>query len=192
MYGKIETDKIPYDLVSIPSIGDGSCFFHSVLRAFHRSYIESTRRQQKMLVRDLRQALALVLGETDPDSGLTYYEKLSRGKLGEISKELKQYTLENFVDYLDSDAWADMSVLELISDQLCLDIYIISSDTGDIYNTGDYELYYKNRKSIILYNISNVHFETVGLYVDGEVKTLFDPGSSLIRFLNERYRIISL
>ena len=177
--------KIPYDLVVLPTIGDGSCMFHSILQGFNKTYIESSISEKKKITRKFRNDLSEILDEKMGDGRLCY-EQLSRGELKEISKEIPEASLKNMKNELKSNSWGDQRYLELISNQLGIDIYIISEDKKDVYFTGDFELYYKNRDSVIILDINNVHFETIGIKVNSEIKTFFDKDNEIIRFLRNK------
>ena len=82
---------------------------------------------------------------------------------------------------LRSNDWGDIRFLELISNVLDIDIYVVWNKTKDIYILGDKELYYKNRDSIIILNNENIHFDTIGLKQENGNRTLFDKNEPLIK-----------
>lgn len=180
----LENDKI----VIIPTIGDGNCYFHSVLRAFNSNYINAkTIFDRVNMARTFRNALADRLIETDPLTGNEYYFGLNNGKLEEISEGVREYTKESLRKELLSSNPVDNIYQELISNAINKDIYIIDSETKDVYYTGSaFSLYYKGRNSIVVY-YSPGHFEVIGIkHSDGSVDTLFTPEHALIRSCNDR------
>ncbi len=77
----------------------------------------------------------------------------------------------------------------MISNAIYKDIYIISKSSGDIFIDLDtnYNLYYKNRISIVLFHDHiKKHYTTVGLVEENRIKTYFDPHHPFICFLRER------
>ena len=177
--------KFPYNLVILSTIGDGSCMFHAILQGFNKTYIDGDTPERRNIVRKFRNNLSDLLGETMED-GKTCYEQLSRGELKDISKEVPEASLENMKKALKTNSWGDQRYLELISNQLDVDIFVINSYEKDVYFTGDYEIYYKNRDSVIILNTNNAHFETIGIKVNSETKTFFDKDNEIIKFLRTK------
>jgi hypothetical protein len=70
----------------LPTLGDGNCFFHSVLRAFNTNYIKAKSITDRVnMARTFRNALADLLEEIDPLTGKNYYSGLNNGELEKIS-----------------------------------------------------------------------------------------------------------
>jgi hypothetical protein len=176
------------NLVIIPTIGDGNCYFHSILRAFNSDYIRAASVFDRMnLSRTFRNSLAIRLSEVDPITGDEYYNTLNNGKLSEISKGVREYSKEHLYQELLSSAPVDNIYQELISNAINKDIYILDLETMDMYNTGSaYSLYYKGRNSIVI-AYSPGHFETIGVKrSDGTLNTIFTPEHPLIQTCQER------
>lgn len=176
------------NLVVLPTLGDGNCFFHSVLRAFNTNYITAESITDRVnMARTFRNALADLLEETDPLTGKNYYSGLNNGELEKISGGVKEYSLVGLQKELRSSSAVDNIYQELISNSLNKDIYIIDGSKKDMYHVGSaFPLYYKGRNSIIIYYIPG-HFEVVGLkHSDGTVDTLFTPEHPLIQACRER------
>jgi hypothetical protein len=123
MYRRVESTKFP-NLVSLPTLGDGSCFLHAVVQGFYKPYQTSrfddgTVLDKCALVRELRNDLARMLAEPakeefqpvgggessngeESDNGatkpakVTWYSILSRGQLTNLSKEL--HNVDDFPD----------------------------------------------------------------------------------------------
>lgn len=180
-----------YDgMIKIPSRGDGSCFFHSVLNAVFVEYREITslptqeERERKIreLVFEFRSGLAERLEQKDKD-GKTVYSRLSRGSLEEFSKTNPKYTLENLLNELRSTSDVDYVYFELVSDSVNIDIYVIDENSKKPYKIGDNELLIKNRPSIVLLFSGN-HYDLVGVRTSsGEFQTIFDPKHPFIQKL---------
>ena len=102
-------------LTAIPIIGNGSCFFNSILAGFSLTYINGITVDKKSgqqitvnrenYVSRFREDLANILSEkVDPTNpnGLTYYQSISRGQLPTISQNtgMSQYSLSNMQNEL--------------------------------------------------------------------------------------------
>lgn len=184
---KLVFNDIP-NLVVLSTMGDGNCFFHSVLRAFNTNYINAKNISERVnMARSFRNALADLLEEIDPLTGKTYYSGLNMGKLEEFAGGVKEYSLAGLQKELRSSAPVDNIYQELISNSLNKDIYIIDGSRKDMYHVGSaFPLYYKGRNSIIIYYVPG-HFEVVGLkHSNGDIDTLFTPEHPLIQSCRDR------
>jgi hypothetical protein len=190
--------EIGESLSAIKVPPDGSCFFHSVLRSFHREYIQSTTAEnRKLLCRRLRDTVAETLEEKNVTTKKTEYETLGGGYYSEFNEAVKdeigdKYSLAALQQELFSDNPVDHVYIEILSNHLNLDIYLISSKTGDVYLTGSHtSLLYKGRRSIvILYHPG--HYDIIGIRRpdagDGQVifDCLFGNNHQLIQAINSR------
>ncbi len=164
----------PITLIKV--IGDGSCFFHAVLRAFNKEYIQATSTSKRQeIAKKLREGTAIVLEEVDI-TGRREYDKLGGGSYAEYSKivsgainektgEVLQnnYSLKGLQEELLSDKPVDHAYIELLSNHLDKDIYLIDYRTKDVYTTGtDLKLLYKNRESIVII-YSPGHYDILGI-----------------------------
>ena len=176
------------NLVVIPTLGDGNCFFHSVLRAFNTNYTNAKSITDRVnMARTFRNALADLLEEIDPLTGKNYYAGLNNGELEKFSGGVKEYSLAGLQKELRSSSSVDNIYQELISNCLNKDIYIIDGTKKDMYHVGTaFPLYYKGRNSVIIYYTPG-HFEVVGLkHSNGSIDTLFTPEHPLIQACRER------
>lgn len=172
-----------FDVFSVDTIGDGSCFLHSVLFCFSKKYRKIDVKSKIKMVRELRHDLSNVLSEKNEETGKTYYQELSRGEIEELSKEIPEMKLIFMKKYLASNHWLNIFFLEFISNQLNIDIYILNSKDGSIYKTGDDEIYFKGRNSVIIKYIEEAHFESCGVAYDNKLETFFDPDCFIVRQL---------
>jgi hypothetical protein len=176
------------NLVIVPTIGDGNCYFHSVLRAFNIPYIKAKNSLERVnMARTFRNALADRLLEIDPLTGDDYYSGLNNGNLEDFSKGVKEYSKDSLRKELLSSEPVDNIYQELISNAVNKDIYIIDAETKDMYNIGSaFSLYYKGRNSIIIYYTPG-HYEVVGIKrSDGSIDTIFTPEHEIIQLCRER------
>lgn len=181
---KIYLKNIPYkNLVLIPSIPDGSCYFHSILQAFSSQYRSLDSYQEKLsFTKKVRKEFSDYIPKV--------YNKLSNGLLKELSISNASVTLEYMIKELNSTNPVNEIYQELISDVFCIDIYLIDLLIGDVYTLGaPTKNLYKNRKSIFLaYNRPKFgeigHYETVGVIREGKIETFFeyyDPFTIIVR-----------
>lgn len=190
---ELKGEDVPINgLVVIKSIPDGSCLFHSVLRAFNKQYNESDIKNRVNMVLDMRKNLSDALSEKfTPEK--TYYQFLSSGNLSLLGDDMKRYSLERLKIELNSTRSVGMEFIEALGLFLDLDIYIIDMTKLDLYFVGlDLENYYKNRKSIVLAYEQSLffddgHYDTIGLNVNGNIYTLFEPDNFFIISLKKRY-----
>lgn len=177
-----------HNLVVVPTIGDGNCYFHSVLRAFNTSYINAEKTFDRInLTRSFRNALADRLSEIDPITGYDYYSGLNNGTLEQFSDGVKEYSKDALRKELLSSQPVDNIYQELISNCINKDIYMIDGETNDMIFTGStFNLYYKGRNSIVIYYTPG-HYEVVGIHrSDGSIDTVFTPEHPLIEICKER------
>lgn len=178
--------KFPYTLYTISSIGDGSCFLHSVLRAISPDYTEKNKMGKIQMVREIREALSNMLEESPKGEDKTYYDLLSRGQLKDLSKTFDETKLENMKKFLRGNGWFNELYVEFISNVFDIDIYIIDHNKKELYIRGSNELFFKNRNSIILGYYNEAHFDTLSVKdVNGEKKTYFSPNSIVIKKLKK-------
>lgn len=161
------------------TIGDGSCFLHAILQCFSKEYSSYDTTGKIEFVKRVRYYLSECLEENDCE----IYNRLSREEIREIAKAIPGLRLENMKRYLNSRQWLNIFFLELISDIFDLDIYIVDSHTKDLYKTGDKEIYYKGRDSVILYYIRDAHFESISVTTEQGEQTMFSHDSYVIQTL---------
>jgi hypothetical protein len=166
------------------ALGDGSCFFHSIIQSHWKGYADLGDCGNELrtdFVKRFRGELAELL--------VKYYPILSRGALPMSAKEYPRYELFNLQEELRSGKEVDNMFLELISEVLGIDIYLLHYEKRDIYAMGnDDEILIKNRPSIVLiYLESSRHYESVGVITDsGERLMKFLPDCPFIQALRLR------
>jgi hypothetical protein len=148
MTTKIKISFSDEDINIIHVIGDGSCFFHSIMLATNPDYIRHPEKRIH-IVRSLRVKLAELLNQNKSEN-LSWYDYLSRGTLKKLSETIEEYSLDNMKQELLHMGPVDEKFYEYISDLLNIDLYIINSSNNTIINL-EKEFYYKQRNSICLY-----------------------------------------
>lgn len=168
--------NLKYNFQNISTIGDGSCFLHAVIQGFCPGYHKLSQKEKMLLVKNIRNDLALSLQE-DP-----VYKSLSRGEIEEISKNVNEMSKEYMQKYLISGSWINMTFVELISNIFNVNIMIISNKNKDFYYSGDPEIYFhKNRDSVFIYYYEDAHFESMAIETEQGFKTLFDYNSPIVK-----------
>lgn len=170
---------------SVP--GDGHCLIHAICSAFFEPYYTgrmSNGRQVSpvQIVKRLREQIAEYLRTT--------YDTLGRGLYSGFAKEVPEYSLENMIRTLKSSASLGYGYLELISDAINKDVYILDENTQDVYIQDSPELFYKGRRSVVLLYESTSgtigHFSMLGLSSGSDVITHFEPSNPFITVLRSR------
>ena len=196
-----------YDLIALETIGDGSCFFHAIIQAFYRPYINRGKPdkqgrwvslERQKYVRSVRDALADMLSRPVKKGGKSYYETLSNGQLPTMSKAepTLKCSLKEMEEELRSGNAVNNLYHEFISMFLNKDIFILDETNEDVYVIAGDDLLYQDRLSIIiLYNRSDGeigHYETVAVVPrdGGHPIAHFKPSHSLIVGIRARYREI--
>jgi hypothetical protein len=176
------------------TLGDGSCYFHAILDGCFIPYRSETisghHVNKKKLVQNLRQELADTLNKIRPGyNNKTYYETLSRGELNNLSKEIKEVSLDSLKKQLLSLNSINYIFHEYVSDILNKDIYILDYKAKDVYIIdSNLEMYYKNRKSIVILFIPG-HFELVGIKNNkNELITYFHSHHPFIKAIRKRIK----
>lgn len=183
----LQLKHIPSDDMSIiRTIGDGSCFFHSILRAYSKTYIEtSDQKIRKQMARAFRDELAVKLESKVGNK--TYYETLARGELKEFSKQYKKASLSSMVAELKSSSSVDHIYMEMISDLLNIDIFTIDVKRGDLYPVGsDTDILYKGRNAVFVAYVEG-HYDCIGSFdKNGVCHTLFTDEHPFVMSVRNR------
>lgn len=153
MSGDEERDYIPdvpqciildkfdqFDLYRYNAIGDGSCFFHSVLMGINECYRKGKTKDGKPLSRRELAKLArvkiadMLSAEVSP-GGPKYYDVISNGELSDFARQFSMVKLERLKSLLKSDNHVGQEVIEITSLFFKVNIFIIDISTGDLYKT---------------------------------------------------------
>lgn len=175
---ELDFDLYP-ELIRINSIGDGDCFFHSVMNALYSEYKNSDTVKRKKLIKELKDSLIIYL-ESE-------YKNLSRGNLESFSTEIPEFSLENMKKELSLSTPIDNKYNELVSNYLSIDIYLLDYEKQRRYITGqDDDILIKDRNSIIILVLPG-HYEFVGVRKsEFTVQTVFHPDHPLIKKLRSK------
>ena len=182
---ELKIENLPHTFVIFDTIGDGSCFLHSILMCFNKQYRKSSISERQKIVDKLRTDLGDVLYEKNKD-GKSYYEILSRGEITELSKFMDRMKQDVMSRYLKSRRWLDIFYLEMISNHLDIDIIIYDEFDKNFYNTGDIEAYHKGRNTIFINYQREAHFEAMGIKLD-KIRTFFNSECSIVKEIKEKF-----
>jgi len=179
-------------LISVPN--NPSSILHAVLKAFFNPYItgilDDKILNRENYVRSLRRDLANKLYEKD-HSGYIIYDLLNGGRMRELSQYNEIFELNRFSRLLDSDKYIGVECLELLSNIVDKDIYIIDYEKKDVYSLPIHPNFlYKNRRSIVLLYLS-YRFELVGIENNGGIETIFEPDHQFVSILKNRYNDVT-
>lgn len=133
-------------------IGDGNCFFHSVLYCIdYENYKNMSTERRMIFTSEFKKRLIPYLEMN--------YSMLSRGQLSEISKTLSEYTLDNLKKYLMSSIPVDSVFFEIVCEYVNVNIIIFDSLIKK-FTYIDKDLLFKDRESIVLY-YSDGHYDAM-------------------------------
>ena len=116
-----------------PSIGDGSCFFHSLCAAITEGYDAMTKEQQTVAGRHLRDQFLKMMNE-----------QLYCNTLARIRRTMKEKGLEELIDAPDSwskfknkmgnyRTWADLVIISVVGLRLQMNIIFWDSVGKQLY-----------------------------------------------------------
>lgn len=207
------------NIYRIGVLGNGSCFFHSILTATDKEFhlLDNEEKTTSVVAFRLQIAHSLTLESflTLSSNGVPLYRDLPRevekyksdsfsldnetiqaieqelniiyNRLALNVDDLKEFlkTYLAFREYIANPLQFVGDELHLLlSNILELDIYLTGGPDGGIgYVYHDPVKAYKNRRSIIIFNVGGVHWETVGQMSDEGIITTFEPSDSIIRQL---------
>jgi len=190
------SDYSRWNLQVIRVPGDSHCLFHSICRGFYAPYIQEIKDGEKIsrlsIVKQFRDEVATRLTSVQEGTDKTVYETLYGGSLAQQAAEsVSDYSLKNMQETLRTNSFIGHAYLQLISDSIDKDIYILDLKNKDIYIS--HELLFScrgNRPSIIiLYDDVGQHYDLIGIKdVKGIIWTLLSPRHSFVMFLFGRIK----
>lgn len=174
--------KLPVELTGIlyriGVKGDGSCYFHSILRAFNATYINNP---------ELRTSYTVAFRSELVPKLRKHYESLGDGNLKEFGDVSPEFSLAELSKLLNSMSAVGDSFRELISRELDINIFIVDILRRDLYVSGDnVSTMYSPRPSVVLLYLPG-HYETVALKgKDSQLHGYFVWENQLIQALYRR------
>lgn len=177
-YERLSWPWLPANIHRIGVKGDGSCYFHSILRAFNRSYINQPQQRTRMC-QSLRHHLTDKLAKRYPQLGGGIYNEF-------ISADL---TLSAMSRELNSSSPVGNQYQELVSEEFDLNIYMLDATTQSVYHTADATTLYRDyRDNVVLLYLPG-HYECVGAPDQhGVITGLFDSAHPLIQAIKNQLK----
>lgn len=178
-------------LVKIGTIGDGSCFFHSVLKSFYKPYAENrdinVRSYRMQVAQKFRSELATRLGQLSPDGKNTYYQIVNNGnypsfaqhgKIQNIFGRTVDYSLSALQQLLNSSSWVGDEVFGYVAETLGLNIMVMIASATDLKPLISPTTTFNNT---IIVSGNGSHFEVIGeLLGNGLIQTVFGDNDPLM------------
>jgi hypothetical protein len=179
-------EQLHPSLVAIKIRGEEPCFLDCLSMAKHTSYRTETEDgkpyDRRHHVVSLRKEIASSLTDKDPLTKATIYNTLAGGRLASYAQRDSNYTLENMKYCIENHETIDNIYLELYSNLLKVDVFILDDEKADIFRPDNPKLLYKSRESIVLI-YRRGHYDLVGIDRGDHVVSFFRPDNLLIRTL---------
>jgi hypothetical protein len=190
-------------VVRIGTLGDGSCFFHAILKALYDKYANNSNdKLRKDVVTKFRRDLAYILdmtNEYDPQKR-TYYEAAGDGQwkvLAEQQKEEKlviedslgipiDYSLEGMRLLFNSKRDVGEEVYGFISDILDTDIYVMIPTEYDLLPHFNTKINKHSNRNVIVIAGNGYHYELIGVdWNENGFQTVFSSDDDFIKNIHK-------
>ena len=182
-------------VVRIGAIGDGSCFYHSVLGAYYVPYQNNNNtKYRKNFVRLLRRDLAYYLQTERPD-GKTVWEVTVGGQFKELYEQQElgliledqfgipiDFSSEGLQKLLNSTRYLGDEVYGYSAEALGIDIYVTRLTTAGLNVHLDTSKPGVVRKVVVISG-NGAHYEIIGVERNGLFQTVFDSNDPFIQAL---------
>lgn len=160
------------------TIGDGNCFFHAFVQAVSANYRKLDRKDRIAFIRKFRKELADMI----TDQRFREFRNVADPGLGKYG-----WTPAKFADTIRrAGCWVGEEVFEFMSDEFQVDVIVLYYARGR-FGESTTKIVYKDEpkgkvydRTLILLNIENTHYETVGVLRDNKFYTLFDSDDPMI------------
>ena len=181
-------------LVRIATIGDGSCFVHSVLKACYEPYQSSSSAKDRIeLVSKARRDFAALLSQKDQKyENVTHWATAAGGSFPRLlMQELASldflvdtridYSLKGMQRLFNSDFYLGEEAYQYISDTLDIDITVLQATPENLYFNFTTRNIAKPRRCVVVVG-NGAHFEVMAVVTEGGLfQTVFDDGDDIIR-----------
>ena len=178
-------------VVRIGTIGDGSCFFHALLKAFYVPYANNNNYSFRVnLVRKLRRDMAASLEIKDPASreGKTFYQTAANGSWVRLSEQQRlganlgfDPSLLAIQTRLNSKVDVGDEVYQFVGDLLGINIYVVKATRNNLEPILNTSIKGRYQPSVVIAG-NGLHYETVGIYSGPKVgiQTVFYPNDPFL------------
>lgn len=187
------------DLVRIATIGEGSCFIHSVLKAMYRPYQENTAARARLeMAANTRRDLALMLTSENPKyPGHSYWETSGQGSfprmvMQEIINESLiedigvDYSLSGLQYLFNSLSYLGNEVYAYVADVLNIDVYVLLATQIDLQ-----PIFSSRRPGVVRDGIviigNTEHYEVLAVNTKNGFQTVFPPDDPFVIGLTELF-----
>ena len=172
------------DVIRIATIGDGSCFIHSVLKAFYIPYQNNANAKYRIeLAKSTRAGLSLKLAEINPEYDLTYWETTAQGSfvsflMNQLADETLMeespvnYSLAGMEQLFNSTEYLGDEMYTFVGDMFDIDIIIFRVTTADLH-LHEHTLTKDSKRNIICIVGTGCHYEVIGINKPEGFQTIF-------------------
>ena len=145
------------DFGALSTIGDGSCFFHSVTSAIFPGYDQLSRSKQQEAGHQLRLKFMKKMNQQ------LYHKVLERLRQKQNNKSFERYSYETFKQKMNNTKrWADLVVISTVSLLLRLNILFYDQVGNQFYGGVDENKHYlKKYPTIFILWQDRSHFELI-------------------------------
>ena len=166
-----------YPVIRIATIGDGSCFIHSVMKSYSTPYANNPSVENRInLALGLRRDLAYTLQLPDPQNTLRLYDSFNNGIFPELAQNDRNFTLDNLQKTINSSGWLGDEIFEYATQRLGVNVIVMTPTSNNLVQEsgGDIDLL-RNPYNIFIGHVGGCHYETLGIYIKGRgIQTVFD------------------
>ena len=182
-----------FPIYRMATIGDGSCFFHAVLKTFYGPYQENKSWDfRTSLARKFRRDLAWLLGQPNPydPENKTYRETTPAFVTGYEAQLLGiplpiDYSLAGLQRLFNSSSWVGDEAYAYVGESLNINLYVLKARVNylqPLYRPDNPD---PSRPSVVVTG-NDRHFEVIGILIPTGLQTVFTtdhPFISAIRRL---------
>ena len=148
---------------------NGDCLFHCISYALNHELIYNSS--------NLRYELSEYITEENYKMIIDYYRIFKLSDDFDENWDLENMTFEEFKEKIKiggDDYWGDFFMISLLQDYLNVNFIILNSnyDTNEHYYYPLVKEYDENKKTILLLYENNIHFQLIGHFQDGNMKTI--------------------
>lgn len=166
------------NLVRVGCIGDGSCFFHAIMKGFHGPYQENNNYSaRKSVARRFRESLADDLTETIYNS--TPLQDYSTNNVEMVGSN-HDFSINGIRKLFRSRDYVGQEVFELVGIMIGINIYGLSLVDGKLFPFFIPKVK-RDYSCVIVVMVNEIHYELIARRVDDGYQTLFDKDDSLIK-----------
>lgn len=148
--------------VVLPSYGDGSCLVHSILMAvclrYRDAVVQKNHQTRVEMARKLRNDMADILANTNPNGKGTYYETIANGAYPSFAEHNPEFELKAIQAHLRSNEQMWEWSVGIIEEVLNIQVYIIDESSRKIYQRPGLP---KHLPSVVIWSTPG-HFQTIG------------------------------